>query len=219
MTTEEPAATPASTLTRRQLARYVHTAFSLVGTLETRELLDWLRGHGAPRELVELVEAKVPDGRRIGTLRHLWDHLESLPIDHPEDGVGEVGFFQIGEVAERTGLSLRTVRYYDEEGLVRASSRSEGGFRLYSGRDIARLELVKRMKALGLSIEEMGRLADELERAAHPDLLSSREVRETSSLLGEIASRSDERIARLERDLSNAYELRLRVAEQLAACR
>ena len=62
---------------------------------------------------------------------------------------------QIGEVAERTGLSLRTIRYYEEMGLVRPSSRSAGGFRLYTGADVSRLLLVKRMKPLEFSVEEM----------------------------------------------------------------
>lgn len=62
---------------------------------------------------------------------------------------------QIGEVAERLSLSLRTIRYYEEEGLVTPSERTEGGFRLYSEEDVARLELVKRMKPLGFSMSEM----------------------------------------------------------------
>jgi DNA-binding transcriptional MerR regulator len=62
---------------------------------------------------------------------------------------------QIGEVAERTGLSLRTIRYYEEVGLVRPSARTPGGFRLYTEPDVARLNLVKRMKPLDFSLEEM----------------------------------------------------------------
>jgi DNA-binding transcriptional MerR regulator len=62
---------------------------------------------------------------------------------------------QIGEVAERTGLSLRTIRYYEEVGLVTPSSRSAGGFRLYSETDVARLRLIRRMKPLDFSLEEM----------------------------------------------------------------
>jgi DNA-binding transcriptional MerR regulator len=61
---------------------------------------------------------------------------------------------QIGEVADRTGLSLRTIRYYEEIGLVRPSSRTQGGFRLYTEPDVARLNLVKRMKPLGFSLDE-----------------------------------------------------------------
>lgn len=62
---------------------------------------------------------------------------------------------QIGEVRERTGLSLRTIRYYEEMGLIRPSSRSSGGFRLYTDVDVARLTLIKRMKPLDFSVEEM----------------------------------------------------------------
>ncbi|GIG41226.1 MerR family transcriptional regulator [Cellulomonas phragmiteti] len=65
---------------------------------------------------------------------------------------------QIGEVAERTRLSLRTIRYYEEVGLVVPSARSQGGFRLYSEADIARLQLVRRMKPLDFSLEEMREL-------------------------------------------------------------
>lgn len=62
---------------------------------------------------------------------------------------------QIGEVAERTGLSLRTIRYYEEMGLVRPSARSTGGFRLYTEADVSRLLLIKRMKPLDFSVEDM----------------------------------------------------------------
>ncbi|WP_250445012.1 MerR family transcriptional regulator [Actinotalea sp. C106] len=79
------------------------------------------------------------------------------------------GHRQIGEVAERTGLSLRTIRYYEEVGLVSPASRSHGGFRLYAEADIARLELIKQMKPLDFTLEEMRDLLttlDEIEDAA-----------------------------------------------------
>lgn len=62
---------------------------------------------------------------------------------------------QIGEVAEQTSLSLRTIRYYEEMGLVTPSARTTGGFRLYSETDVARLMLIRRMKPLDFSLEEM----------------------------------------------------------------
>jgi len=66
----------------------------------------------------------------------------------------------IGVVAERTGLSLRTLRHYDEVGLLTPSARSEGGFRLYTGADVDRLLLIRRMKPLGFTLEEMADLLD-----------------------------------------------------------
>ena len=68
------------------------------------------------------------------------------------------GLLQIGQVAERTGLSLRTIRFYEENGLMVPTARSEGGFRLYSDDDVARLEVIKRMKPLGFTLEEMQQL-------------------------------------------------------------
>jgi MerR family transcriptional regulator, copper efflux regulator len=65
---------------------------------------------------------------------------------------------QIGEVAERVGLSLRTVRFYEEEGLVIPAGRSEGGFRLYTEEQIDRLLLIKQMKPLGFTVEQMREL-------------------------------------------------------------
>ncbi|MEX2654265.1 MAG: MerR family transcriptional regulator [Acidimicrobiia bacterium] len=70
--------------------------------------------------------------------------------------------YQIGTVAETVGLSLRTIRYYEEIGLVSPSGRTDGGFRLYTEADIERLHLVKALKPVGMSLETMGTL---LERA------------------------------------------------------
>ncbi|MFC0006739.1 MerR family transcriptional regulator [Micromonospora siamensis] len=62
---------------------------------------------------------------------------------------------QIGEAAERVGLSIRTIRHYEEVGLIVPSARSEGGFRLYTAPDLDRLAVVKRMKPLGFTLDEM----------------------------------------------------------------
>jgi DNA-binding transcriptional MerR regulator len=78
------------------------------------------------------------------------------------------GLIQIGQVADRTGLSLRTIRFYEENGLVVPIARSEGGFRLYSDDDVARLEVIKRMKPLGFTLEEMQQLLTLLADLARP---------------------------------------------------
>lgn len=62
---------------------------------------------------------------------------------------------QIGEIAERAGMSLRTLRHYDEIGLLTPSARSEGRFRLYTDDDLARLIVIRRMKPLGYSLDDM----------------------------------------------------------------
>lgn len=68
--------------------------------------------------------------------------------------------FQIGEVAESVGLSLRTIRYYEEIGLVTPSGRTEGGFRLYTDADVERLGLVKALKPVGLTLETLRELIE-----------------------------------------------------------
>ena len=64
----------------------------------------------------------------------------------------------IGELAEKTGLSLRTIRHYDDVGVLKASGRTEGGFRIYTQDDLTRLLLIRRMKPLGFTLEEMSEL-------------------------------------------------------------
>ncbi|MFV2120263.1 MerR family transcriptional regulator [Streptomyces sp. Act-28] len=71
---------------------------------------------------------------------------------------------QIGEVAARTELSLRTIRHYEETGLVIPSARSRGGFRLYTANDVARLMVVRRMKPLGFTLDQMRDLLDATDR-------------------------------------------------------
>lgn len=79
---------------------------------------------------------------------------------------------QIGEVAERVGLSLRTIRYYEEVGLAPPSGRSDGGFRLYTDDDVERLRLVKSFKPLKFTLEEMRDLLALRDRFAVGESLS-----------------------------------------------
>ncbi len=76
---------------------------------------------------------------------------------------------QIGEVATRTELSLRTIRHYEETGLVTPSARSQGGFRLYTESDVQRLMVLRRMKPLGFTLEQMRDLLDATDRLDRAD--------------------------------------------------
>ncbi len=67
---------------------------------------------------------------------------------------------RIGEVAEQTSLSLRSLRHWDEVGLVEPSGRTDGGFRLYTADDVARIMVVRRMKPLGYTLDEMRDVLD-----------------------------------------------------------
>ena len=75
-------------------------------------------------------------------------------------GSSAVEGLQVGVVAERLGLSVRTLHHWEEKGLVTPSHRSSGGFRLYTEADVERLLLIRRMKPLDFSLEEMRQLLD-----------------------------------------------------------
>lgn len=62
---------------------------------------------------------------------------------------------QIGEFAEKAGLSVRAVRYYEELGLLEPEGHSPGGFRLYGGDSARRIQVINFLKELGLSLEEI----------------------------------------------------------------
>lgn len=79
---------------------------------------------------------------------------------------GAGGSMHIGDMVEATGLSHRTIRHYDEVGLLPASTRSEGGFRIYTDSDLARMLVIRSMKPLGFSLEEMGELLDAVDALA-----------------------------------------------------
>lgn len=115
----------------------------------------------------------------------------------------------IGELAERTGLSLRTIRHYDEIGLLKPSSRTDGGFRLYTQPDLERLLLIRRMKPLGFALEDMVELLRIMEaRATAPgddptvdEKLAAylTEARERRANLRAQLEMADEFVTRLER--------------------
>ncbi|MFA5605729.1 MAG: MerR family transcriptional regulator [Leucobacter sp.] len=113
-----------------------------------------------------------------------------------------VEMMHIGELAERTGLSLRTIRHYDEIGLLTPSGRSEGGFRLYTEEDHDRLMLIRRMKPLGYSLEQMGDLLRALDNASP----SSIDPESSYRTLADFRRDAEERREKLAQQLGMADE-------------
>jgi DNA-binding transcriptional MerR regulator len=62
---------------------------------------------------------------------------------------------KVGELARRTGLTIRTLHHYDEVGVLRPSEHTEAGYRLYTAGDVARLQQVLSLRQLGFSLEEV----------------------------------------------------------------
>jgi MerR family transcriptional regulator, repressor of the yfmOP operon len=102
---------------------------------------------------------------------------------------------KIGEIAQLTEMSPRTIRYYEEIGLLQPVKRVEGGKRVFSENDLQRLKFIKRLKHLGLTLSEMHELADiyEIHKTNRKVLIRLCE------LLGNQVMKIDERISNLNR--------------------
>ena len=75
---------------------------------------------------------------------------------------------QIGDVASETGLTVDTIRFYEKERLLKAATRSSGGFRLFSHADFADLTFIRNAQELGFSLHEIRELVG-LKNTRHPD--------------------------------------------------
>lgn len=123
---------------------------------------------------------------------------------------------QIGETAERLGISPRTIKYYEEFGLIQPEERSPGGFRLYGPADVRRLEMILRIKAMGFSlsaIRELLSVRDAAQEATREEVLS-----ETMNHLLQRASEVDSRIEKLGEDLHSAQSLREELRNDISLC-
>jgi DNA-binding transcriptional MerR regulator len=70
------------------------------------------------------------------------------------------GLLTIGQLARRTGLDVRTLRFWSDEGAVTPVGRSAGGYRLYDAAGVARVELVRTLRELGLGLDDVRRVLD-----------------------------------------------------------
>ena len=65
---------------------------------------------------------------------------------------------EISELAQQAGLSAHTLRYYEKRGLIKASNRSEAGYRFYTDSDVRRVQFVKAARNAGFSLNDIGQL-------------------------------------------------------------
>ncbi|GAA1917368.1 MerR family transcriptional regulator [Nocardioides hwasunensis] len=117
--------------------------------------------------------------------------------------MGEV--MHIGEVATRTELSLRSLRHWEEVGLLRPSGRTDGGFRLYTEADVDKILVIRRMKPLGFSLDEMKAVMADLDVLEEP---GGDEDGRTAAKdrLADVQDEARERRTRLVRQLEMADE-------------
>lgn len=100
---------------------------------------------------------------------------------------------KVGELARRSGLTIRTLHHYDAIGLLKPSARADNGYRLYDQRDVARLHRIQALRRFGLSLTEIGTCL------ARPDIPLTAIV--------------EQQIAMLDRQIAQACTLRERLAQ------
>ena len=125
---------------------------------------------------------------------------------------------QIEQVAARTGLTKRTLRYYEEIGLLDPPTRTDGGYRLYSEHDIARLELIKRWRGLlGFTLSEIRELVGmEEERQQTRDEWSRvSNARNRLSLLDHSDALARRTLSVVEDKIAGLEEMRTELRERL----
>ena len=123
--------------------------------------------------------------------------------------------FRIGEVAERIGLSLRSIRYYEESGLVTPSARTSGGFRMYSEVDVQRLLTIMQMKPLGFTLERMREILTDLDVLRDPDT-PHEDRRRAHARLDELNSEMHAALVDLAQQLEIATQFTSRLDDELA---
>jgi DNA-binding transcriptional MerR regulator len=111
--------------------------------------------------------------------------------------MNEASELSIGQVREATGLSPRTVRYYEELGLLPGIRRRAGGRRVYGQDELQRLRFIQRLKALGLPLAEIGEL-----NAVHSIAGS------TAAMLARLEELLDQQLGDLDRRIAELASLR-----------
>jgi MerR family transcriptional regulator, thiopeptide resistance regulator len=125
---------------------------------------------------------------------------------HREANAVRPAAWKVGELARRTGLSVRTLHYYDEIGLLSPSRRTDGGHRLYTADDVVRLQQIKSLQHVGFTLREVRECLD------RPDYPLGRVIQLH-------LSRLKERIELQERlcDLLERVTARLRSGEEVSS--
>lgn len=128
------------------------------------------------------------------------------------------GLMHIGEVVERTGLSHRTIRYYEEVGLLTPAGRTDGGFRLYDEAGVDRLLLIMPMKPLGFSIDEIRELLTAYDAISEPEISDAEHAR-ARAVLDAAHAQAETRIAELKAATARAEAFTRRLGREIRAAR
>ncbi len=119
-------------------------------------------------------------------------------------------FLQIGEVAKKLGITTRTIRYYEEIGLMSPPKRLDAGIRVYSKHDVKRLKFILKLKELGISLKEMQELAQVYEIHQTPEKIIPKLI----EILDNHISKIDEKITKLASLRNDIINYKIKVLEE-----
>lgn len=110
--------------------------------------------------------------------------------------------FQIGELSDRTGVPAKTIRYYEDVGLLSPAQRDDNRYRLYDQRDVERLRFIRSARALDFSLQEIAQILAARDRHEPP---CSHVMELIQSHIDEVERRIQE-LEILRSELTNLYE-------------
>ncbi len=131
----------------------------------------------------------------------------------------EQAYLQIGEVAERTGVTQRTLRFYEEKGLLKPPSRLEGGFRLYSEDDVRRVEDIKRLQTLlGFTLADIKEMVETeaIKMQIRAEYRRDADVSERKAKLAKAVEVTERQTAVINQKLAALQEMKTHLEQKLA---
>ena len=140
----------------------------------------------------------------------------------PEQDEAEEAYLQIGEVAERTGVTQRTLRFYEEKGLLKPPTRLEGGFRLYSEEDVRRVGQIKRLQTLlGFTLADIKEMveAEEVKLQLRQEYRREAEISERRAKIAKAIEVTERQVAVIDQKLAALNEMKAHLEQKLATYR
>ncbi len=126
---------------------------------------------------------------------------------------------RIGEVAQRTGVTQRTLRFYEEKGLLDLPSRLESGFRLYSEEDVRRVEEIKRLQSLlGFTLADIKEMveAKAIKMQIRAEYRKDAEISERRAKLARAVQATERQVAVIDQNLTGLLEMKAHLEQRLA---
>jgi DNA-binding transcriptional MerR regulator len=127
-------------------------------------------------------------------------------------------YLQIGEVAERTSVTQRTLRFYEEKGLLKPPTRMEGGFRLYSEDDVRRVDQIRRLqKLLGFTLAEIKEMveAEEVKWQLRAEYRPEADLRERRQSIATAVEVTERQCALIRQKVDALQDMQSRLEEKL----